>query len=564
MSGMLASRVRFEQVLPMFVLLASLMLVKCVSGVELLETSTDTPISSTSEDSKTLSTDVTGHASTLDPTPTSTDIKSTSLAATLASSTFSANNANLPPVYTIPPEKENITNLNNSTTASTVLSSTVSSTEPSTLTHTQSTEVGATKSTSTTTEKSEVVVSTSGSASSTEENLTKDDTRHAAEAPSSGSSSPGHAVSSLTTDQQVSSISSEGHKTTVAHKSSKMTNLTSVSASTTSNSVESTLSPVDLEVTSTTSESATMSTTYVEHTSPNNIELSVNMTCKDNNECNAKKHLTCNVLTGRCTCMNGYSPMGPTSCGKKLGDVCDRNCDAQNSRCKLVGDKYICVCEEGLTASTDGTFCYGKPLMFEDVCDHSANCTDVGSRVICKNFACVCEENYVRWHGQCLEKIDRLDVPCNVDTQVCFSESESDSANKKICLNGFCRCLLGAPCNATTHVCHKDDDGANQTLQCHNGICQCKDIFLLEDGKCKKKIGLLGAPCNATADICFFKEDGNQQKTHCKDGVCQCKAEFALTDKKCQKLKSGNNHAETRFIGRIAWIPLIAVISVMR
>ncbi|KAK7873312.1 hypothetical protein R5R35_011370 [Gryllus longicercus] len=356
-------------------------------------------------------------------------------------------------------------------------------------------------------------------------------------------------------------------------------------------------------------------------------ELSVNMTCKDNNECNAKKHLTCNVSTGRCTCVNGYSPMGPTSCGKKLGDVCDRNCDAQNSRCKLVGDKYICLCEEGLTASTDGTFCYGKPLMFEDVCDHSANCTDVGSRVICKNFACVCEENYVRWHGQCLEKIDRLDVPCNEDTQVCFSESESDSANKKICLNGFCRCvsgfvphdgmckkkisLLGAPCNATTHVCHKDDDGANQTLQCHNGICQCKDIFLLEDGKCKKKIdvlgakcspgteicyadsegkrrqcrdgtcqckssfvnengickqkiSLMGAPCNATADVCYFKEDGNQQKTHCKDGVCQCKAEFALTDKKCQKLKSGNNHAEARFIGRIAWIPLIAVISVMR
>ncbi|KAF5307311.1 hypothetical protein FQR65_LT07027 [Abscondita terminalis] len=215
----------------------------------------------------------------------------------------------------------------------------------------------------------------------------------------------------------------------------------------------------------------------------------------DPHECLCKNNSTCDSLTGKCSCLEGWKgpycelPCQPGSYGKN----CSETCKCDRGECHHVTGN--CTCPSGWT----GKFCSDAKLK-----KHKCTCLNGGSCVGDSNF-CVCAPG---WFGkQCEQKCSSgyWGQNCRKSCS-CFNNVNCNHST------GECICPSGLTGNKCADVCPRGTFGQNCAYKCSctdHGVCS--NI----DGVCSCFEGWSGSTCNISLSV------------NVKDNLsCVCKNNF--------------------------------------
>ncbi|XP_052775111.1 uncharacterized protein LOC128213450 [Mya arenaria] len=288
--------------------------------------------------------------------------------------------------------------------------------------------------------------------------------------------------------------------------------------------------------------------------------------CQSTCPCNQTNTVSCNSISGNCTCMQGWTN---EYCDENVNEcVSDTYTCPENSDCIDTDGNYICRCRTGYLKTGDNKCTNCPDWKFGTNCESSCTCLKEttstcdkieGTCLCAKGWTgdnCTidineCEENNSICsgtpHSQCVNKdwsygcecvqgYDDVDFKCE-DVNECNQVSLNQCGQKDNCRNSegsfSCFCSPGWKLEDDGLTC-AECDGNHFGESCSN-ICNCVHGVCNRISGCMCDSGWEGDSCGTDVDECGFVDCTDQHpNTICvnTDGgyACNCKEGFHMED----------------------------------
>ncbi|XP_014283488.1 prion-like-(Q/N-rich) domain-bearing protein 25 [Halyomorpha halys] len=225
-----------------------------------------------------------------------------------------------------------------------------------------------------------------------------------------------------------------------------------------------------------------------------------------------------------------------------IGDHCKKDIQCKtilglHSKCFFSGSNNqlgSCQCTKEAHYK-DGT-CHKTSLIGER-CEVNGNCytRSMDINAYCASAQCICPPKYC-------PTVDLKDCqPCSELGGRCLDDAGCTNNENSGCIHGFCRCkqqFVTGKNNICLPLADKLEDDCEVDDQCsvslqntrcdgEKHVCVCDNDSHFVDGKCWKTVRFL-EPCQYNPE-CII-EKGPQNGITCKEGLCQCKDGFVMEE----------------------------------